>query len=864
MRPAGRGDTFLCPPVGPIFHPSSALTAARTERSSVLGGPVIRMISKFSIRLALVALFAGFVAGSKAFAQQVPETVFAYPGDGGKVGEHGRITHDNTGRLHAAYYDSLTGDLKYARGIRDAFTGEVTWTIQRVDTVGDVGLYCAIATNSGGFPAISYHDATNGTLKLAYDYNGDGDFEQDSPVFGVDPGTGYHEIRTVDASSSLTGLYTSIAIDISNNINISYKDAQSGHLRWANVIGLGHVDLETVDTSSAQTGRYSRILVNDGFPYGTPTIFYQDETNLRLMVRRQVSGNWVGIPQAPTAILDSSGQTGFYIDAVYDPVQDYYYVVYQDAVDFNTFRADPRLLAIDNALPAAPSVENLLICANEDIYPCALQNPEADLGYYASIALSGSGLPRIFHYLNSSGDLTYDQRNVAGPPPGGPPPAYTYWSHRRTPETRGNTGNFTSAHQFSYPGPTDIIHVGFHDVSHEAFRLGTVVNDLMTTDTATYIDGAKAGEYSSLVVDPAGVPVAAFYDDVRGSLMITRRDGPAVQPWSTPILIDDSSYARTTYPNDLNADQNPKTSESNFAQTGQRVSMAVDSTGVYHLAYFDRLRRRLFYSTFDFTSGTVVHHSVDNAPGRGEYLEQATDHAGSTFAIAYSQDSPPALRVAVGDGLDTWIVQDVDTTGNVGKHCSICFDSMGGLHVAYQDATNLDLKYAHQPPGGTWTTQTVNPGFNPDGYYNSIAINPRTNRPAISYYDAAEAALKYAELDADGVTWATATVDDIGDVGLYSRLIFDSSGDQINVVYHDAVNGALKVASRQLGAFDPSFWPLPFTVATGGLGIRPSVAISPSGEVLASFYNSDKGDLEYLHVEIPSLNRARTSWTRYP
>jgi hypothetical protein len=120
-------------------------------------------------------------------------------------GLYNSIAIDSLGDIHISYYDSVNGNLKYAR------TTLGSWSFQTVDFSGDVGLYSSIAVNSSGFPQISYYDKTNGNLKFA-SFNG----------------TSW-TVQILDTSGD-TGLYTSVAFIQNQRPAISYFDKTNGHL----------------------------------------------------------------------------------------------------------------------------------------------------------------------------------------------------------------------------------------------------------------------------------------------------------------------------------------------------------------------------------------------------------------------------------------------------------------------------------------------------------------------------------------------------------------------------------------------------------------------------------------------------------
>jgi hypothetical protein len=92
------------------------------------------------------------------------------------MGRWNDLVWDPDGYLQACYYEEFVdnpvdGNLKYAT---KPGSGLVGWTVQPdPDTVsdGDVGMYCSIAMNHNGKPAISYYDSSKGALKLITSFN---------------------------------------------------------------------------------------------------------------------------------------------------------------------------------------------------------------------------------------------------------------------------------------------------------------------------------------------------------------------------------------------------------------------------------------------------------------------------------------------------------------------------------------------------------------------------------------------------------------------------------------------------------------------------------------------------------------------
>lgn len=95
-------------------------------------------------------------------ATWLSETVASIGKDAGWGTRVTSLELNQAGVPYISYYDAANGDLKLA------YLSGAAWAIQTVDSVGDVGRFNSLALDQAGRPHISYYDATNGNLKYAY------------------------------------------------------------------------------------------------------------------------------------------------------------------------------------------------------------------------------------------------------------------------------------------------------------------------------------------------------------------------------------------------------------------------------------------------------------------------------------------------------------------------------------------------------------------------------------------------------------------------------------------------------------------------------------------------------------------------
>jgi hypothetical protein len=343
--------------------------------------------------------------------------------DGGtdNVGKYTSLALTSGGYPRISYYDLTNGDLKYAgwEYTEDPFP-HWHWAITTVDSDGDVGDYSSIALDSDGEPHISYYDFTNGDLLYV------------TRVW-ITPYIRIWTAPEVVDSTGNVGMYTSLAIDSSDNPHISYYDQSNSALKHASRSSSGVWSTTTVDNTGV-VGRYSSIALDST---DNPHISYYDTTNGDLKY-----AYWRSLPLPPqwiTVTVDSTGNVGWdtslALDSINNPHISYHddtngdlkYAYWQDIPGTWIKETVDSVGSVgwytSLALASGPRI-SYYDYGNDDLKFAAFYDDGWNLetvdktgfvGQYSSLALDSTDNPHISYYDTTNGDLKYLSGNTQAP-----------------------------------------------------------------------------------------------------------------------------------------------------------------------------------------------------------------------------------------------------------------------------------------------------------------------------------------------------------------------------------------------------------------------------------------------------------------
>lgn len=151
---------------------------------------------------------------------------------------------------------------------------------------------------------------------------------------------------------------------------------------------------------------------------------------------------------------------------------------------------------------------------------------------------------------------------------------------------------------------------------------------------------------------------------------------------------------------------------------------------------------------------------MDSAGEVGLHPSIALDSSGFPH-IAYFDQSNEDLKYALWNGA-SWEIEVIDSEGSKGFDPSLEIDSFGNSHISYggQSGVYRELLYAHGN-GSSWDIETVDSSGYSQGWYTSLELDTN-GYPHISYAinDTSIQGVKYARWN--GSSWQVDIIDSSG------------------------------------------------------------------------------------------------------
>lgn len=314
------------------------------------------------------------------------------------------------------------------------------------------------------------------------------------------------------------------------------------------------------------------------------------------------------------------------------------------------------------------------------------------------------------------------------------------------------------------------------------------------------------GRYSSLEISPNGEYHIAYLDASEGHLKYASNasgapatatlDGSSENGYYTSIDEDVDgkihiAYTTATgeylyYMTDLGGTWDRAVAMADYKVLGA-TSISDDGRGNVYITFHSSLFDDMYYVCNAF-EGWTFHDFFKNGDV-GEYSSLAMDVKNRTYTSFYSVTNHELLY---NFNFVTYQAEIVDSDGDVGQYTSIGLDGSADPRpfISYYDVTNGNLKLAVRDPQAGWSKYVID-SDDDVGRYSSICVEEDAT-VHIAYYDATDLDLKYAVWKQGVVT--TTIVDHVGDVGRYASIDVDAAG-RPSIAYYDDTNGDLKLAT---------------------------------------------------------------------
>jgi outer membrane protein assembly factor BamB len=764
----------------------------------------------------------------------------------GDVGWDTSIVVDSNNHPNIGYVDDYNSDLKYAK-----WSG-TSWSIQTVDS-GFVLPDCSLALDSNNQPNMCY---VTGNFELKY-------------AKWANTSWSIETIDTIGAN----GGWVSLTIDSNDNPHISYLvDSSVGDLKYATKSGISWIK-ETVD-SVGHVGAYSSIAVDSN---NKPHISYYDATNHRLKYANKTGSAWL------KEVVDSDGDPGAFTSIALDSNNNPYisYFVFgsldlrfakktasswiKETIDSTGDVGRDTSLVVDSYnQPHISYYDN----TNSDLKYAKMEegswiietvDAEGSVGQFTSIALDTNNNPHISYYDATNFDLK-SAKYI-----GGEGQSLDWWSMFRhdsshsgystsiAPQTNTTVWNFTTG-GYVESSPT---------VSNGKVYIGSWDGKLYCLDADT---GAWVWDYttgSRVESSPAITNGKVYVGSYDGKIYcLNAYTGAWIWDYTTGIEMTSSPTV---------------TNGKVYIGLWDGTFYCLDAdTGAWVWDYMTGIR---ITSSPAVANGKVYIGSWD---GTLYCLDADTGEWIWDYSTGYAIESSPTVsngKVYIGswDGklycldADTgeWIwdyTTDIGITSSPAVANGKVYIGSWDWKVYCLDADTGEWIWDHTTTGSISISPAVADekvyiGSGEDKVYCLDAITgakiweftkgiylsregPSWSSPAIAngkvYVGSEFEGKVYCFGGGNGGSWSCETVDSIEQVGRFTSLALDSN-NQPHISYYDDTNGDLKYA-KWTGAE----WSITTVDSIGDVGKYTSIALDSNNWPHISYYDVSNGDLMYV------------------
>ena len=275
-----------------------------------------------------------------------------------------------------------------------------------------------------------------------------------------------------------------------------------------------------------------------------------------------------------------------------------------------------------------------------------------------------------------------------------------------------------------------------------------------------------SGAHASIALGPDGLPCIGYQTRGYYDAKIACRDGAG---WHIQDVYDEG-------------------------QVGDHTTLAIDATGVLHLAFRDVSARKLRYARLQPNgAGYEILREIideDDIPGYEATLDLTSTGNPVVVYRTFSGDVRIARRDATSSGPSTWSRFTVEVPAVRAYDLAFAIDGTDTNRILVSDLDGRRLLLVSGGSAG-WTTEVI--ADNGALRFPSIAIG-EDNRVHMAYADVEAGDLRYAVArDGGGYAYEVAASD--GTVGLHASIALSPTG-VVGIAYLDSTRAALGVATR--------------------------------------------------------------------